>query len=154
MKLTLLKKLKIILLEKCWGNIWVPLKKKWLTDSSDLGGVFGFFLGLSMINCAEYFLCKLPTKVYFDFDSKNSVPIIRWWLVVNGMINRNYWMKTPATKEISLNNQIWNKNHCLTLRRGLYLILKAPHVVSILKDFILHDSLYIISFSNCSQCAI
>lgn len=30
---------------------------------SDLGGVFGFFLGLSMINCAEYFLCKLPTKM-------------------------------------------------------------------------------------------
>ena len=64
-KLMLTRKLQITPLLKCSGKYSIKKIDKYLTcDFSDLGGVFGFFLGASMINFMEYFCWRLPIKSY------------------------------------------------------------------------------------------
>ena len=92
MKSMLLKRLKIIPPVKCSGEFKPPLKVDYIIIRpiyiklnyflSDLGGVFGFFLGLTMINCAEYFLCTLPTKVV-NFQHCAAVLLSTKWSKTN-----------------------------------------------------------------------
>ena len=63
-RLMLTRKLQITLLLKCSGKYSMKNDKHSTSDFSDLGGVFGFFLGASMINFMEYFCWRLPIKSY------------------------------------------------------------------------------------------